>query len=62
MSTDRHTTSGRPPARLTRATADWYRVAGHPAGIRVLTDTPVRRIDTRPSAPVSRPSPRSKHA
>jgi hypothetical protein len=62
MSTDRHVTNEQPQAVRPQAAADWHRVAGHPAGILVLTDTPVRRATARPSAPVSRTSPRSKHA
>ncbi len=40
----------------------WYRVAGHPAGIVVFAAASVRRSAPRPSFPVSRHLPRSKHA
>ncbi len=62
MSTDRDVTSEPNAGHRGPAAQDWHRVAGHPAGILVLTDTPVRRAATRAPAPVLRPSPRSKHA
>ncbi len=62
MRTDRHVTTEQPVVIRPQAAADWYRVAGHPAGILVLTDTPVRRAAGSTSVPINRTSPRSKHA
>lgn len=62
MRTDRHVTSEPPVVIRPQAAADWHRVAGHPAGIVVLTAGPVRRVATGASIPVSRHPLRSKHA
>ncbi|MEW5833584.1 MAG: hypothetical protein AB1832_00850 [Pseudomonadota bacterium] len=62
MSTDRHVTSEPEAGNRRPAAQHWHRVAGHPAGIVVLTAEPVRRVAKSASIPVSRHPLRSKHA